>query len=180
MTLVRGIQNPLKNLRWMKAFFIFQKLAQISGNCIKLPKERIKISVAIEMFKTENHCKTPQVIDATAGTRNTTKRGLRTLDKMLSLRTCKRTIKRTLSLKTLNRTLKRTLSLKALDKMLSLRTCKRIIKRTLSLKTLKSTLKRTLSLRTLKRTLSLSTLERTLSMRTLKGPNQTMTPLCRL
>ena len=48
----------------MKPFFSFQKLAQISGNCIKFPKERIKTSAAIEMFKTENHCKTPQVVDA--------------------------------------------------------------------------------------------------------------------
>ena len=53
----------------MKPFFSFQKLAQISGNCIKFPKERIKTSVAIEMFKTENHCKTPQVVDTTDGTR---------------------------------------------------------------------------------------------------------------
>ena len=48
----------------MKPFFSFQKLAQISGNCIKFPKERIKTSVATEMFKTENNCKTPQDVDA--------------------------------------------------------------------------------------------------------------------
>ena len=53
----------------MKLFFSFQKLAQMSGNCIKHHKERIKTSVATEMFKTENHCKTPQVVDATDGTR---------------------------------------------------------------------------------------------------------------
>ena len=35
---------------------------------MKLPKERIKISFATEMFKTENHCKTPQVVDATDST----------------------------------------------------------------------------------------------------------------
>ena len=51
----------------MKSFSSFQKLAQISGNCIKFPKERIKASVAIEMFKTENHCKTSEVVDATDG-----------------------------------------------------------------------------------------------------------------
>ena len=71
----------------MKRFSSFQKLAQISGNCIKFPKERIKISVAVEMFKIENHCKIPEVVDATDGTPNTRKRGLRTLNKMLSLRT---------------------------------------------------------------------------------------------
>ena len=65
------------------------------------------------MFKTENHCKTPQVVDATDGTPNTRKGRLRTLDKMLTLRTLKRTIKKTQSLKTLKRTLKRTLSLRA-------------------------------------------------------------------
>ena len=113
----------------MKPFSLFQKLAQISGNCIKFPKERTKTSVAIEMFKTENHCKTPQVVDATDGTRNTRKRGLRTLNKMLSLRTLKRTIKRTLSLRALQRTLslrtlKRTLSLSTLKRTLSLRTPK--------------------------------------------------------
>ena len=62
----------------MKPFFSFEKLAQISGNCFKFPKERIKTSVAIGMFKTENHCKTPQVVDATDGTRHTRK--LRTED----------------------------------------------------------------------------------------------------
>ena len=46
----------------MKPFFSFQKLALISGNCIIFQKERIKSSVTIEMFKTENHCKTPQVV----------------------------------------------------------------------------------------------------------------------
>ena len=65
------------------------------------------------MFKIENHCKTPQVVDATDGTPNTRKGRLRTLDKMLTLRTLKRTIKKTQSLKTLKRTLKRTLSLRA-------------------------------------------------------------------
>ena len=65
------------------------------------------------MFKTENHCKTPQVVDVTDGTPNTRKGRLRTLDKMLTLRTLKRTIKKTQSLKTLKRTLKRTLSLRA-------------------------------------------------------------------
>ena len=63
----------------MKSFFSFQNLAQISGNCIEFPKERIKTSVAIEMFKMENNCKTPQVSDATHGTRHTRKRELRTL-----------------------------------------------------------------------------------------------------
>ena len=57
----------------MKRFSSFQKLAQISGNCIKFPKERIKTSVAIEMFKTENHCKTPQVVDTTDGTQHKTR-----------------------------------------------------------------------------------------------------------
>ena len=74
----------------------FQKLAQISGNCIKFPKEIIKSSVPIKMFKTENHCKNPQVVDATDGTRQTRKRGLRTLKRTLSLRTLTRTLKRTL------------------------------------------------------------------------------------
>ena len=41
----------------MKPFFSCQKLAQTSSNCIKFPKERIKTSVAIEMFKTENIAK---------------------------------------------------------------------------------------------------------------------------
>ena len=35
----------------MKSFFSFQKLVQISGNCIKYRKERIKASVAIEILK---------------------------------------------------------------------------------------------------------------------------------
>ena len=100
----------------MKPFYYFQKLAQISGNCIKFPKERIKTSVAIEMFKTENHCKTPQVVDATDGTRHTRKRGLRTLKRTLSLKV----LKKTLSLKTL----KRTVSLSTLKSTLSLITLK--------------------------------------------------------
>ena len=57
------------------------------------------------MFNEESHCKTPQVVDATDGKRHTRKRGLRTLNEMLSLRT----LKRTLSLRTLKRTLKMTL-----------------------------------------------------------------------
>ena len=100
----------------MKPFFSFQKLAQISGNCIKFPKERIKTYTAIEMFKTENHCKTPQVVDTPDGRRHTRKRGLRTLKRMLSLRA----LKKTLSLKTL----KRTVSLSTLKSTLSLRTLK--------------------------------------------------------
>ena len=52
----------------MKSFFSFEKLSKISGNCMKFPKERIKISFATEMFKTENHCKTPQVVYATDST----------------------------------------------------------------------------------------------------------------
>ena len=143
----------------IKSLYSFQKLAQISGNCIKFPKKRIKKSVAIEMFKTENHYNTPQVVDATDGTRHTRKRGLRTLKRTLSLRT----LTRTLSLRTLKRTLERTLLLSTLKRILSL-----------------SALKVALSLRTLKRTLSVSTLKRTLSLRTLKGPNQTLTPPCRL
>ena len=119
----------------MKPFFSFQKLAQISGNCIKFSKEKVKTSVATEMFKRENHCKTPQVVDATDGTRHTRKRGLRTLQKMLSLRTLKRTLKRTLSL----RTLKRTLLLSTLKRTLSLGALQRTLKRTLSLITLKRT-----------------------------------------
>ena len=50
------------------AFFSCQKLIQISGNYIKFPKERIKPYVAIEMLKTENQCKTPQIVGATDGT----------------------------------------------------------------------------------------------------------------
>ena len=127
------------------------------------------------MFRTENHCKTPQVTDATDDTRHTRKGGLRALKRTLSLqprppgrvwlslRNLKRTLKRTLSLRTLKRTLKKTLLLSTLKRTLSLRA-----------------LKRTLSLRTLKRTLSVSTLNRTLSLRILKGPNQTSTPPCRL
>ena len=57
----------------IKPFFSFQKLAQISVNCIKFPKERIKTSVAIEMFKTENHCKTLQVVDTTDSTQHKTR-----------------------------------------------------------------------------------------------------------
>ena len=57
------------------------------------------------MFNEESHCKTPQVVHATDGKRHTRKRGLRTLNEMLSLRT----LKRTLSLRTLKRTLKMTL-----------------------------------------------------------------------
>ena len=59
------------------------------------------------MFKTENRWETPQVVDATDGSRYTRKRGLGTLNKMLSLRTLKRTtLKRTLSLRTLKKILK--------------------------------------------------------------------------
>ena len=112
----------------IKPFFSFQKLAKISGNCVKFPMESIKTSVAIEMFKTENHWKTPQVVDTADGTRHTRKRGLRTLKKTLSLR---------------------------------------------ALKTI-------LSLKILKTTVSLSTLKSALSLRTLKGPNQRLTPPCRL
>ena len=68
----------------MKSFFSFQKLAQISGYCVKFAKERIKTSVASEMFKTENHSKTPQVVDTTDGTRHIRKRGLMTLKRTLS------------------------------------------------------------------------------------------------
>ena len=82
-----------------------------SQNSKMKPFFLIKTSVAIEMFKTENHCKTPQVVDATDGTQHTRKRGLRTL---------KKTLKRTLSL----RTLKRTLLLSILKRTLSLRTLK--------------------------------------------------------
>ena len=74
----------------VESFFSFQKLAQISGNCNKFPKERIKTSVASEMFKTENHSKIPQVADATDGTRHIRKQGLKILNRTLSLRTLKR------------------------------------------------------------------------------------------
>ena len=84
----------------MKPFFSFQKLAQVFGNCIKFPKERIKISVAIQMWKIENHCKTPQIVDATDSSRHTRKRGLRTLNRTLS----PRNLKKTLSLSTLKST----------------------------------------------------------------------------
>ena len=104
----------------MKPFSCFQKIAQTSRNCIKFPKERIKTSVAIEMLKTENHCKTPKVVDATDGTRHTRKRGLRTLKRTLSARILKRTLKGTLLLSTL----KMTLSLRAIKRTLSLRTLK--------------------------------------------------------
>ena len=57
----------------IKPFFSFQKLARISVNCIKFPKERIKTFVAIKIFKTENHCKTPQVVDTTDGTQHKTR-----------------------------------------------------------------------------------------------------------
>ena len=135
--------------KYKKLFFSFQKLAQVSGKCINFTKERIITSVATEMFKTKNHCETPEFVDATDSTLHLRKRGLRTLKKTLK-KTLKRTLKRTLSLRTLKRTLKRTLSLRAL--------------------------KRFLSVTTLKRTLSLSTLKRTQSLRTLKGLNQTLTP----
>ena len=65
MILQRCIQNPVKKLR--ETFFPCQKLVQISGNYIKFLKERIKTSVAIEKFKTQNQCKTPQVVGATDG-----------------------------------------------------------------------------------------------------------------
>ena len=57
----------------IEPFFSFQKLAQISVNCIEFPKERIKTSVAIKLFKTENHCKTPQVVAITDGTQDKTR-----------------------------------------------------------------------------------------------------------
>ena len=149
----------------IKYFFWFQKLAQISVNCIKFPKEKIKISVAIEMFKIENHCKTSQVVDTTDRTQHKAKTDNpnKTLIRMPSLRTLKRNLKRilkrTLLLRTLKSTIMRTLLLSTLKRILSL-----------------SALKMTLSLRTLTRALSLSTL----SLTTLKGPNETLTPLCRL
>ena len=118
----------------MKRLFSFQKLARITGNCIKFSKERIKAYVAIECLKQKIIANSPQVVDANDGTRHTRKRGLRTLHKMLSLSTLKKTLTRTLSLRTLKGTL------------------------------LLSTLKRTLSLGTLKRTLSMSTLRRALSL----------------
>ena len=77
----------------------FQNVALISGNCIKFLKEKVKISVPTKMFKTENHCKTPYVVDATDSTRYTRKRGLRTLKRTLSLSTLERTLKRTLKKK---------------------------------------------------------------------------------
>ena len=58
-----------------------QKLVQISNNYINFLKKRFKTSVAIEMFKTENQCKTPQVVGLTDGTRHTGKQGLRTLER---------------------------------------------------------------------------------------------------
>lgn len=58
-----------------------QKLIQVSGNYIEFPKERVKTSVGIEIFKTKNQCKTTQVLDATDDTRHTGKRGLSTLEK---------------------------------------------------------------------------------------------------
>ena len=133
----------------MKPFFSFQKLAQISGNCIKFPEERTKHLIAKSlMFSMQ--------LMYTAYQKTRT---VRTLNKMLSMRTLKRTLKSTQSIKTLQRnllltTLKGTLSMRAIQE--------------------------TLSLRTLKRTLSQSTLKRILSLRTLKGPNQTLTPPCRL
>ena len=57
----------------IKPFFSFQKLVQISVNCIKFPKERIKTYVAIEIFKIENHYKTPEVVDTTDGTQHKTR-----------------------------------------------------------------------------------------------------------
>ena len=126
MTLHRCIQNSKIRI---KPFYSFQKLAQISGNCIKFPKfpkERIKTSDAIEMFKTENHSKTHQVVDATDGTRLTRKRRLRTLKRTLSLRTVERILKRTLSLRNLKRTLKKSLLMSTLKKTLSLSALKMI------------------------------------------------------
>ena len=101
--------KPIKKIQ-DEVFFSFQKLAQISSNYINFPTERIKAFVDIEMFKIENHCKTPEVVDATDGTRHTRKRGLRTLKRMLSLRILKKTfslrhLKRTLLVSTLKRTL---------------------------------------------------------------------------
>ena len=77
------------------------------------------------MFKTENHCKTPQVPIATDGTRHTGKRGLRTLERTQGPWTERRTLSpRILKRILLLRTLKKTLSLRNLKWALSMRTIK--------------------------------------------------------
>ena len=127
----RGVFRTLSKTE-DELFALFALVNNISGKSIKFPREIIKTSVAIEMYKTENQCKTSQVLGATGGTRHTGKRGLRNLERTQG----SRTERRTLSL----RTHKTILSLKTLKRTLSQRT----LKITLSRSTLKRTLKRTL------------------------------------
>ena len=57
----------------VKPFFSFQKLAQISVNWIKFPKEKSKHMLLLKLFKTENYCKIPQIVDTTDGTQHKTR-----------------------------------------------------------------------------------------------------------
>ena len=62
----RWLRSELRN-QWKSFFFTCQTIVQIFGYYIKFSKGRIKTSVAIEMFKTENQWKTPLVVSATDG-----------------------------------------------------------------------------------------------------------------
>ena len=61
------IQKPI-NISKIKLLLAYQKNFQIFGDYIKISKGRIKTYAAIEMFKTEKQCKTPQVVGAMDGT----------------------------------------------------------------------------------------------------------------
>ena len=62
----RWLRSVLRN-QSKSFFFTCQTIVQIFGYYIKFSKGRIKTSVAIEMFKTENQWKTPLVVSATDG-----------------------------------------------------------------------------------------------------------------
>ena len=62
----RWLRSELRN-QLKSFFFTCQTIVQIFGYYIKFSKGRIKTSVAIEMFKTENQWKTPLVVSATNG-----------------------------------------------------------------------------------------------------------------
>ena len=52
---------------------LFSLVKNISGDCIKFPKVRFKKSVVIDMCKTKNQCKIPQVAGTTDSTPHTGK-----------------------------------------------------------------------------------------------------------
>ena len=133
-------------------FSRFRHMSKLPLIALNFPRKESKHLLLLKYLKQKTIAKPLKLLIQLIA--YSTKRGLRTLIRTLSLRTFKRTLKRTLSLRTLKSTLKKTLLL--------------------------STLKRILSASALKMTLSLRTLKRTLSLRTLKGPNQTLTSPCRL